>query len=122
MAEHRAPMTSEQLAKAMQTHPVVIRRILGGLRDAGFVHSEKGHGGGWTIAKELSAITMRDVYDAIGRPGLMAMGHRTEAPGCLVQPAVNAALDTIVQDAEALPLPRFGEVPPAPTPPPSHPH
>ena len=110
MAEHRAPMTSEQLAKAMQTHPVVIRRILGGLRDAGFVHSEKGHGGGWTIAKELSAITMRDVYDAIGRPGLMAMGNRTEAPGCLVEQAVNAALDTSFRDAEALLLARFGEV------------
>src|SRR3546814_4470864 len=110
MAEHRAPMTSEQLAKAMQTHPVVNRRILGGLRDAGFVHSEKGHGGGWTIAKELSAITMRDVYDAIGRPGLMAMGNRTEAPGCLVEQAVNAALDTSFQGAEALLLARFGEV------------
>src|SRR3546814_10148465 len=109
MAEHRAPMTSEQLAKAMQTHPVVIRRILGGLRDAGFVHSEKGHGGGWTIAKELSAITMRDVYDAIGRPGLMAMGNRTEAPGCLVEQAVQAAPDTSFQAAEALPLARFGE-------------
>src|SRR3546814_9587513 len=66
-AGHRAPMTSEQLAKAMQTHPVVIRRILGGLRDAGFVNSEKGHGGGWTIAKPLADITMCDVYDAIGR-------------------------------------------------------
>ena len=110
MAEHRAPMTSEQLAKAMQTHAVVIRRILGGLRDAGFVHSEKGHGGGWTIAKPLAEITMRDVYDAIGRPGLMAMGNRTEAPGCLVEQAVNAALDTSFQDAEALLLARFGEV------------
>lgn len=110
MAEHRAPMTSEQLAKAMQTHPVVIRRILGGLRDAGFVHSEKGHGGGWTIAGDLADITMRDVYDAIGRPSLMAMGNRTEAPGCLVEQAVNAALDTSFHEAEALLLARFGEV------------
>ncbi|MBE1527380.1 Rrf2 family protein [Sphingopyxis sp. OAS728] len=110
MAEHRAPMTSEQLAKAMQTHPVVIRRILGGLRDAGFVHSEKGHGGGWTIAKDLAAITMRDVYEAIGRPALMAMGNRTEAPGCLVEQAVNAALDSSFRDAEALLLARFSEV------------
>src|SRR3546814_19989576 len=102
MAEHRAPMTSEQLAKAMQTHPVVIRRILGGLRDAGFVHSEKGHGGGWTIAKELSAITMRDVYDAIGRTGLMAMVNRTEALGCLVEQEVNAAPDTRLQGADVL--------------------
>lgn len=110
MAEEDAPMTSEELAKAMQTNPVVVRRILGGLRDAGFVHSEKGHGGGWTIARDLSEITMRDVYDAIGRPRLMAMGNRTEAPGCLVEQAVNAALDTGFREAEALLLARFGEV------------
>jgi Rrf2 family protein len=110
MAEAGRPLTSEQLAKAMQTHAVVIRRILAGLRDKGFVHSEKGHGGGWTIAKPLTDITMRDVYDAIGRPSLMAMGNRTEAPGCLVEQAVNAALDTSFQDAEALLLARFGEV------------
>ena len=110
MAEQGGPMTSDHLAKAMQTHPVVIRRILGGLRDAGFVHSEKGHGGGWTIAKNLASITMRDVYDAIGSPGLMAMGNRTEAPGCLVEQAVNAALDTSFRDAEALLLARFDEV------------
>ena len=110
LAETGTPMTSDQLAKAMQTHAVVIRRTLGGLRDAGFVHSEKGHGGGWTIAKPLAEITMRDVYNAIGRPSLMAMGNRTEAPGCLVEQAVNAALDTSFRDAEALLLARFGEV------------
>ncbi len=110
MAERSEPMTSEELAKAMRTHPVVIRRILGGLRDAGFVHSEKGHGGGWTIAQGLADITMRDVYAAIGRPGLIAMGNRTEAPGCLVEQAVNAALDTSFRDAEALLLARFEKV------------
>lgn len=110
MAERRDPMTSEALAQAMQTHPVVIRRILGGLRDAGFVRSEKGHGGGWTIQRALGDITMRDIYDAIGRPALMAMGHRTDAPGCLVEQAVNAALDTSFRDAEALLLARFAQV------------
>jgi len=110
MAEADAPLTSENLARAMQTNPVVIRRILAGLRDAGFVRSEKGHGGGWTIARDLAAITMRDIYDAIGRPNLMAMGNRTEAPGCLVEQAVNAALDESFRDAEALLLDRFERV------------
>jgi len=110
MAESNAPLTSEQLAKAMQTNPVVIRRILGGLREAGFVHSEKGHGGGWTIACDPATISMLDIYDAIGRPRLMAMGNRTEAPGCLVEQAVNAALDTCFREAEALLLGRFGRV------------
>lgn len=110
MAEEGAPMTSERLAAAMQTNPVVIRRILGGLREAGFVHSEKGHGGGWTIARDLTDINMRDVYHAIGRPRLMAMGNRTNAPGCLVEQAVNAALDDSFREAEALLLDHFGKV------------
>ncbi|MDQ2736900.1 MAG: Rrf2 family transcriptional regulator, partial [Pseudomonadota bacterium] len=62
MAEAERAVTSEALAKAMQTNPVVIRRIMAGLREAGFVHSEKGHGGGWKIVRDLASITLRDVY------------------------------------------------------------
>ena len=78
MAETReAPATSEVLAKAMGTNPVVVRRIMAGLREQGYVRSEKGHGGGWTLACDLSKITLRDVYDALGCPSLLAIGHRT---------------------------------------------
>jgi len=110
MAQHEGPVTSEVLAKAMETNPVVIRRILGGLREHGYVRSEKGHGGGWTLARELSAITLRDIYVAIGSPSLLAIGNRTESPGCIVEQAVNAALATSFEDAEARLLARFGEV------------
>jgi DNA-binding IscR family transcriptional regulator len=110
MAEQQGPVTSEVLARAMDTNPVVIRRIMAGLRDEGYVRSEKGHGGGWTLACDLSQVTLRDVYAALGCPSLLAMGNRTEAPGCLVEQAVNAALDQAFHDAEALLLARFGEV------------
>lgn len=110
MAEHPQPMTSELLARAMHTNPVVIRRILAGLRARGFVRSEKGHGGGWTLACDLDAVSLRDVYEAIGSPELLAMRNRTEAPGCLVEQAVNAALGASFDAAEALLLERFGTV------------
>jgi Rrf2 family protein len=110
MAEQSGPATSETLAKAMSTNPVVIRRIMAGLREQGYVRSEKGHGGGWTLARDLAEITLRDIYDALGRPSLLAMGNRTEAPGCLVEQAVNTALDKAFHDAEALLLSRLGEV------------
>jgi Rrf2 family protein len=110
MGEHGGPVTSEALAKAMRTNPVVIRRILAGLRDDGYVRSEKGHRGGWTLAQDTAAISLRDIYDALGRPPLLAIGNRTEAPGCLVEQAVNAALDKTFRDAEALLLSRLGEV------------
>jgi Rrf2 family protein len=110
MAERDAPVTSEALAKAMDTNPVVIRRVMSGLRDQGYVRSEKGHGGGWTLARDLATISLRDVYEAIGQPALLAVGNRTEAPGCLVEQAVNAALERAFDDAEALLLSRLGDV------------
>ncbi|PTD24951.1 Rrf2 family transcriptional regulator [Sphingomonas fennica] len=110
MAEQAGPATSETLATAMQTNPVVIRRIMAGLRDRDYVRSEKGHGGGWRLAPGWDGITLRDIYDALGHPSLLAIGNRTEAPGCLVEQAVNAALGSAFDQAEALLLARFGEI------------
>jgi len=110
MAEHRGRVTSEVLAKAMKTNPVVIRRIMAGLRDKGYIRSEKGHGGGWTLACDLSKVTLLDIYAALGSPSVLAISNRTETPGCLVEQAVNAALDQAFQDAEALLLSRLGQV------------
>lgn len=110
LAEHDGPATSEVLARAMRTNPVVIRRTLAGLRERGLVQSEKGHGGGWTLACDLDAVTMRDVYDAIGAPGLLAIGNRIDTPDCLVEQAVNAALGDAFDAAEALLLDSFGRV------------
>jgi DNA-binding IscR family transcriptional regulator len=110
MAEQPGPQTSETLARAMNTNPVVVRRIMAGLREQGLVRSEKGHGGGWTIAIDLTAVTLCDIYEALGRPEILAMGNRTDAPGCLVEQSVNAALGQAFNDAEALLLQRFDEI------------
>ena len=110
MAEHDGAVTSEVLAKAMDTNPVVIRRIMAGLRDHGYIRSAKGHGGGWTLSCDLSEVTLRQIYTALGCPSLLAIGNRTEVPGCLVEQAVNAVLNQAFHEAEALLLSRLGEV------------
>jgi Rrf2 family protein len=110
MAEADGPATSEALAAAMHTNPVVLRRLMAGLRYAGFVASEKGHGGGWVLSAPLDRITLRDVHEALGAPTLLSVGHRTENPQCLVEQAVNAALQDTYRQAEELLLARLGEV------------
>ncbi|MDP9913791.1 DNA-binding IscR family transcriptional regulator [Variovorax boronicumulans] len=110
MAELNAPITSEALAAAMQTNPVVVRRLMAGLRQAGFVSSAKGHGGGWVLSCSLSSVTLGDIHNAVGAPALLAMGNRTESPGCIVEQAVNAALDGACQEAEALLLRRLNGI------------
>lgn len=110
MAQRDGPATSEQLALAMQTNPVVVRRVMAGLREKGLVASAKGHGGGWVLCCPLERITLRDIHEAVGTPALLAVGHRSENPECLVEQAVNTALQGAYLQAEALLLARLGEV------------
>ena len=110
MAEWDEPITSDGLAEMIRTNPVVVRRLLAGLRERGYVHSEKGHGGGWTLSCKLENVTLRDVYDAVGSPPLLAISHRTETPGCLVEQSVNEALGSALQEAEAALLSRFDNI------------
>ena len=110
MAAKEGPTTSETLAACMATNPVVVRRTMAGLREAGFVRSDKGHHGGWSIACDLASVTLRDVHEALGESAIFAIGNRHETPQCLVEQSVNAVLNDAFDAAEALLMERFGGV------------
>ena len=110
MAERDAPMTSDALAQCLGTHPVVVRRTMGLLRGAGLVTADRGHAGGWRISADLTKVTLRQLHEALGEPALFAVGNRNEHPQCLVEQAINAALDPAFADAEALLLQRLESV------------
>ena len=103
-------MTSEALGRCLGANPVVVRRTMGLLREAGLVAAGRGRTGGWTIKADLAAVTLRDLHEALGEPALFAVGHRSENPGCLVEQVVNAALDDAFDEAEALLMQRFASV------------
>ena len=107
MEELAQVVTSEAMGRMMKKNPVVVRRTMSGLRDAGIVRSVKGHGGGWSLARSLDAVTLGDVYDALGTPALFGIGHRDESPGCLVEQAVNRAIKKALGEAEALLMARL---------------
>lgn len=110
MDRQEGPITSGKAAEMLQTNPVVIRRTMAGLRDAGLVRSEKGHAGGWTLIKPLDAVTMLDVYEAVGEPRIFAIGLADPAPRCLVEQAVNASITDALRTAEDILIARLGEV------------
>lgn len=104
------PLTSEVLARSMGTNPAVFRRTMGGLREAGIVSSDKGHGGGWRLKGPLSQITLLSVYEALGRPNLFAIGNRSPETECLVERKVNSVLSDTMAEATALFHGRFSEI------------
>lgn len=104
------PLTSEILAKTMGTNPAVFRRTMAGLRNAGYVHSEKGHGGGWTLVRPLTELTLLDIYTALGEPTLFAIGNKNQTSECKIENAVNAALSDTLAEAQTLLANRFGQI------------
>jgi len=104
------PLTSDAAAIMLGTNPVVIRRTMAGLRDAGYVRSVKGHGGGWSLTAKLDDITMLDVHRALGENRIFALGPADPDPACLVEQAVNSSLESAMREAEALLLERLADV------------
>jgi Rrf2 family protein len=110
MAQHDGPMTSEAIARMLGTNPAVIRRTMAGLRDAGYVLSEKGHGGGWAIAADLSRVSLLDVHRAVGGPRIFAIGNEQANPDCAVEKVVNEAVQDALREAEELLVARLHAV------------
>lgn len=110
MSRHDRPATSDTIAEMLNTNPVVVRRTMALLKEKGYVHSEKGHRGGWTLAKPLADITLLDIHKALGSSSLFAIGLSTDHPECLVEQAVNAALTEAFDAAQALLLKRLESV------------
>lgn len=86
------PVTSEYIAGSVNTNPVVIRRVLGGLRRARLVESQGGNGGGWRLAKDPAAITLADIYRAVDGEPLFPLHHRDPNPNCPVGKHIQRAL------------------------------
>lgn len=110
MSHTQKPMTSQAIAEMLNTNAVVVRRTMAGLREKNYVQSEKGHGGGWRLSCSLDQIRLLDVYLALGSPSIFAMGAANSGHGCLVEKAVNQAIDEVLQQARALLLERFGQI------------
>ena len=93
--------TSEFIASSVNVNPVIIRRTLGSLKEAGIVDVKAGSGGA-SIIKPLKDITLLDVYKAVDsvEDGLFNF-HDNPNPACPVGKNMHAVLDGRLQDAQA---------------------
>lgn len=99
-ASPEALVTSEYLAKSVNTSPVVVRRILGLLRKAGLVLAHTGRGGGATLARPATRITLLDIHRAVDEPMLFAMNPNRPNPACEVSCRMKDVLGPVFDDAE----------------------
>ena len=93
--------TSEDIARHSGTNAVVVRRVLGLLRSAGLVSSEKGHAGGWRLSMPADHISLCDVYVALGDRFLRKEpAGEDNPPDCAIEAAVHDHLAAALDAAE----------------------
>ena len=102
--------TSQQLAEMLDTNAVLVRRSMAGLREAGYVRSEKGHNGGWSLCCDPEKVTLLDVYMALGINNLYNLGISMDNQHCLIEKAVNDELDSALKEAELLLMRKLGSI------------
>ncbi|HBA69420.1 MAG TPA: transcriptional regulator [Lachnospiraceae bacterium] len=87
-------ITSDFLASSINVNPVIIRKILSQLKNAGLIEVARGTGG-TTAARPIDQITFYDVYLAVDllEEGELFHFHDNPNPNCPVGRNIHAVLD-----------------------------
>ena len=87
-------VTSSFLAGSVGANPVIVRNVMGNLKESGIIHISQGKSG-ITLAKELDEITFFDVYKAVDCVNDEGLFHFHENPNmdCPVGRNIHKALD-----------------------------
>ena len=93
------PLTSEQIAASVDTHPVVIRRTMAHLRQQGLVEARRGANGGWRLLRAAHEITLCSVYRTLETPAVLTR-HSHPNPDCPVGGHIGGALERVFSGAQ----------------------
>lgn len=92
--------SSERIAGSVNTNPVVVRRIVGQLRNAGLVTVQPGAGGGALLARAPEEISLLDVYRAVEREALFSLHPQSPCRECSVGANIQQILQGVFGRAE----------------------
>jgi Rrf2 family protein len=93
--------TSKEIAESTLTHPVVVRRLMAHLQDAGMVETQKGPGGGVRLARLPRQITLAEVYAAVETSEPLHFPHTAPNKNCPIGHAMQSILEEIFARAES---------------------
>ena len=92
--------SSEWLAASININPVMVRKELSVLQEAGLVVTRKGKDGGSMLGKPAAAITLAEVYAAIKQSEVLGRKNLNPNPKCPVGKNINKKLDQLFLETD----------------------
>ena len=95
------PLKSEQVAESVNTNPVVIRRMLKELAEAGLVVSQTGSLGGSRLANDPAKTTLLDIYQALECRGVFSLHRQPPSRDCPVGVNIETVLGEVLLEVDS---------------------
>ncbi|MCI5724844.1 Rrf2 family transcriptional regulator [Fusobacterium sp.] len=97
-SETTEKLTSEKIAKSVNTNPSHIRKIITFLKKANLLTRQKGTFE-YSLVKDKSVLNLFDIYKAVN-PDKLLYTHQNSNKNCPVGHSINKVLDPIIIEAE----------------------
>lgn len=97
-------LTSEWIAGSINVNPVIVRKEMSVLKQAGLIISRQGKEGGCQLAKNADVISISDIYLAIKNTEVLGKKNNNPNPACSVGKEINNHLNTLFSETDKLVL------------------
>lgn len=96
----KRPASSAEIATSVNTHPVVLRRLLAAFVRARLVQPRKGAAGGFVLTRDPATVSLLTIYHAVESAPIL--GEATNAPrrACPVGSGITRVLKQVCTDAQ----------------------
>ena len=95
------PLKSDQVADSVNTNPVVIRRMLCELAEAGLVVSQTGSLGGSRLTGDPAKTTLLDIYQALECKGVFSLHRQPPSRECPVGVNIETVLSDVLLEVDS---------------------
>jgi len=95
-------LTSKWIAGSINVNPVMVRKELKELRNAGLIISRLGKEGGTRLSKSAEDIKISEIYAAVKNNEVLGKKNQKPNPACPVGKEINTNLSLLSEAAEQL--------------------
>ena len=95
-------LTSDWIAGSINVNPVIVRKEISVLREAGLIASRQGKDGGSHLARNAEEISISEIYRAVKNTEVLGKKNQNPNPACNVGKEINVHLDTLFEETDKL--------------------
>jgi len=95
-------LTSDWIAGSINVNPVIVRKEISVLREAGLIASRQGKDGGSHLTRNAEEISISEIYKAVKNTEVLGKKNQNPNPACSVGKEINVHLDTLFEETDKL--------------------